>query len=93
MLLAWIGICIVMTAAISLYLALPNQAVAAADMPRLALGWIGWTGLGLGLGIAALLGWAGSAPAVFGMLTFAMLAWSVVPLLAAWLRHGREPGR
>jgi hypothetical protein len=88
MMLAWIAICIVVTAAISLYLASPDQTVTTGEMPRVALNWIGWTALGLG--IAALLGWGGCGPAVFALLAFAMVAWSVVPLIAAWLRHARE---
>ncbi|MFC0205827.1 hypothetical protein [Novosphingobium soli] len=83
--LAWLGACLVAAGALALYLAAPHQVLVAPGGPRRSFGWAGVALLVLGL--VALLNWAGPATAVFIAFTFASLVWTLVPLLAAWLRH------
>ncbi|MEE4451005.1 hypothetical protein [Novosphingobium resinovorum] len=85
----WIGIGLVMAGALLLYLSSPNQSVT--PLPRRACGRGGAAVLLAGQGV--LLAWAGPATAVFIALTFASLVWSLVPLLALWLRARGEAGR
>lgn len=90
MLLAWTGILMTAAGALALYLASPHQQALTAPRSPRVLGWAGAGGLLLGL--VMLLNWAGPATAVFIMLTAAMLVWSTVPLVAAWVRHRGEKG-
>jgi len=69
--------------AVLLYLASPNQRLAARPFPR-AAGWAG--AVALIAALVPLLGSFGPATAVFVWMTGAMLVWSVLPLAAAWWR-------
>jgi hypothetical protein len=89
--LFWIGAPLVMAGAFLVYLASPNCSAATTVGMRRASGWGG--GAVMLAGQIALLCWAGPATAVFIVLTFASLVWSVVPLLALWLRMRQEGGR
>jgi hypothetical protein len=44
----------------------------------------------LAVALVLMVGWFGPATAVFAWMTFAMLIWSIAPLVAAWLRHPRS---
>lgn len=78
----WGGV-LVLAGALALYAAAPNQLLLKRRAGKLA----GYAGLAVLLaGLAVLLSWAGPGTAVFIFLTLAMLAWTVVPLAAAWLR-------
>lgn len=44
----------------------------------------------LAVALVLMVGWFGPATAVFAWMTFAMLIWSIAPLVAAWLRRSRS---
>lgn len=90
MLLAWTGVLMTAAGALAFYLATPHQQITAE--PRAPQVW-GWAGAGgLVIGLVLLLNWAGPATAVFIVLTVAILVWSTVPLVAAWIRYRGEKG-
>ncbi|WP_232495543.1 hypothetical protein [Novosphingobium kaempferiae] len=91
MTLFWVGALLVMAGSLGVYLSSPNQSLSQAAFSRRAAGWGG--GVVMLAGQAVLLGWAGPATAVFIALTAASLVWSIVPLLALWLRMRAEAGR
>ena len=78
------GMAIVIAGSLALYLASPQQLLVKRTLPAPILGWTGLVLVFAGLGL--LLQWAGPATAVFVAFTLAMLIWTVVPLLPAWLR-------
>ncbi|PNU02705.1 hypothetical protein [Novosphingobium guangzhouense] len=89
--LFWIGALLVMAGSFLVYLASPNCSPTVSVAARRASGWGGVATMLAGQFM--LLCWAGPATAIFIALTFASLVWSVVPLLALWLRMRREAGR
>lgn len=90
-LIAWIGMALTALGALALYAASPNQLLLTARLPVRRLSFAGWTMLAAAL--IALLQWAGPATSVFIGFTLAMLVWSVVPAVAAWLRGDRKKSR
>lgn len=85
MISALCGGLLVILSSVLLYLASPNRRWGTLPFtPRLA----GWSGLVLLLAATGLmLRWAGSATAIFIVLTAAMTVWSIVPIAIAWWRH------
>ncbi|HWJ70557.1 MAG TPA: hypothetical protein VNS79_10975 [Sphingobium sp.] len=77
--------------AVLLYLASPNQQLAAGFERRRLSGSLG--AIMLAGGLLLLFGVAGPATAVFIWFTLAMAVWSLVPLTAAWLRRPRQNAR
>ena len=80
-----------LTGTILLYLASPQQRLAARTPRGRTLAGGGTLAL-LGA-LLLLLGVAGPATAVFIWLTLAMALWSIVPLAAAWARRPRGDAR
>lgn len=88
MVLQSFGIVLTLLGATALYASAPLQKLLAPTASPKASRLVGWAVLALGL--LALLFWAGPATAVFIWVTMATLAWSLVPLGAAWWRHRQE---
>ena len=83
--IAVLGSAATLVGAILLYLASPNQRATTRKLPGRPIALLGLIAL-VG-GLLLLLAWAGPATAVFIWLTLAMLVWSMVPAVAAWLQH------
>ena len=88
MVLQSIGIVLTLLGATALYASTPHQKLLVRTASPIAWRLVGWAVLISGL--LALLFWAGPATAVFIWVTMATLAWSLVPLSAAWWRHRQE---
>lgn len=85
---AIIGVLAILAGSVLIYLASPNQCALHKALPYRPAASSG--ALLLVAGQAMLLTWAGPATAVFIGVTVAMTVWSLVPLLAAWLRSRNE---
>ena len=88
MMIAVLGGVVVVVGATLLYLASPNQRLAKARLPGRLLAWTGIAALASVL--ALVLRWAGPVASVFIVVTLAMVAWTVLPLIVAWWRGAPE---
>lgn len=79
---------LIVVSGVALYLAAPHQAWGALPLSPRAMGRGG--AAMLAVGFALLLNWAGIATAFFIAFTLLMTTWSIVPIVVAWWRHGRE---
>lgn len=81
---------LLLAGALTLYATTKHQALLASAAPR-RVGRIG--GLLVASALVGFLNIAGPATAVFIWITGLMLVWSLVPILAKWLRWRAEEGR
>ncbi len=79
---------IVLISSLLLYLAAPHQKLLQGSSLSRPIAWAGL--VGLIVGTALLMRWAGSATSIFIAMTVAMAFWSVIPLAIAWWRGAPE---